>query len=205
MKLWTIQPYNVYEIINNTGIYTCNPNLSSLLEYCLEDDNFVNAYKWISKEMKKCIGNPPHNVNFPVWAWYKVNGEHKRPDMRTFGMRVFEKSVLIEIEIPDDQVLLSNFEMWHIVLNDGLYYKVNSMKNVSEEEWYAEAEKEATYYLSLSHEDQTIYKENGWKNIFSTDEIMHSKFVQATFWELKKTQIKKVWTLKGFPKNKYML
>ncbi len=196
MRLWTVQSYNVYEVLRNTGIYRCNSSLSSLLE----ENEFVNAYKWISKKMKDHIGNPPDNVTFPVWAWYKVDGQHRRPDMRTFGMRVFEKSVLMEIEIPENQVLLSDFDYWHLVLNDTLYYKASSMENISNEEWDAETDKEDAYYSTLSLEEKQAYKEKSWEKIFSID-TAHSDFVQATFWELKKEQIKKIWVLKGFQRK----
>lgn len=201
MKLWTIQPYNVYETINSTGVYRCNPNLSSLLE----EDSFVNAYNWLSKEMKKQIGNPPADIKFPVWAWYCVEGKNRRPDMRTMGMRVFEESVIMEIEIQDNKVLLSDFDHWHSVLNDDIFYKASLIRNISFEEWEIEADKEDVYYKTLSDEEKIIYKENSWKNIFSPDIVKQSAFVQATFWELKKEEIKKVWKLKGYPKNKYML
>lgn len=197
MKLWTIQPYNVYEVIKSTGIYRCKPSLSSLLEM----EEFVNAYEWLSKEMKKRIGNPPSDVKFPVWAWYKIDGKNHRPDMRTCDMRVFEKSVLMEIEIPDNQVLLSDFDLWHIVLNDMIFYKADFIPNISDEEWNLETDKEDAYYNSLSAKEKTVYKENSWKKVIYTNTDMLSDFVQATFWELKKEQIKKVWTLKGYPKK----
>lgn len=197
MRLWTVQSYNVYEVLRTTGIYRCNSDLSSLLE----EDTFVNAYEWISEKMKSQIGNPPDNVKFPVWAWYKVDGQHQRPDMRTFGMRVFQKSVLMEIEIPDNQVLLSDFDLWHIVLNDTIYYKASSIEGISYEKWDAETDKEDEYYNSLSNEEKIIYKQNSWERIIYTNTNNLSDFVQATFWELKKEQIKKIWVLKGFQKK----
>ena len=50
-------------------------------------------------------------------------GRHaKRPDMRVHGRNWGEKGtpvVLLTIEIPDNLVLLSDFDYWHCVLNDG--------------------------------------------------------------------------------------
>jgi len=201
MQLWTVQPYNVYETLTATGIYKCNPNLSSLLE----EDSFINAYKWISNEMKNRVGNPSADITFPVWAWYCVDGKNKRPDMRTMGMRVFEESVLMEIEIQDNKVLLSDFEHWHLVLNDNIFYKASLLENIPFKEWDIETDKEDVYYENLSDEEKITYKENSWKNIFSPDIVSRSAYVQATFWELKKEHIKKIWKLKGYPKNKYML
>ena len=61
------------------------------------------------------------------------------------------------------------------------------------------------YYENLSDQEKITYKENSWKNIFSPDIVSRSAYVQATFWELEKEQIKKVWKLKGYHQNKYML
>ena len=75
----------------------------------------------MAEQMKKRIGNPPDGVELPVWAWYQWEGMWKRPDMRHHG-RVSDKgvaSVLLILEVPDDKVLLSDFDYWHVVLNDG--------------------------------------------------------------------------------------
>lgn len=192
MRLWTVQPYCVYELIQRKGIYRCKPKLSELLD-CEE---FINAYEWISKQMRKRVGNPPKGVKYPVWAWYSVDGRNKRPDMRKSYMRVFEKSVLLEIEIPDVEVLLTNYDSWHIILNNGINYKANDMENISDEQWDIEVEKEEEYYKSLSDEEKIQYKESSWEKVIYTQGEVLPPYVQATFWELKRTQIKKVWILK---------
>lgn len=191
MRLWTIQPYCVYELLQKDGIYRCNSDLSPLLD----DSLFINAYEWISKQMKKIIGNPPVLTKYPVWAWYLIESENKRPDMRKCGFKVFEKSVLLEIEIPDDSVLLTDFNNWHIILNDGIKYKANS-EYLSYEEWELESQKEDEYYDSLSNEEKISYKEKSWETIICSEDTHLAEYVQATFWELKKSQIKKVWFLK---------
>lgn len=192
MKLWTVQPYNVYEIIQREGVYQCKPELSELLD-C---EKFINAYDWISKQMRKRIGNPPKGVEYPVWAWYSVEGENKRPDMRKRYMKVFEKSVLLEIEIPDTEVLLTDHMNWHIVLNDMLNYRANYAGYTSDKQWDRDVEEEEEYYKGLSYEEKISYKEKSWERVIYTKDEILPLYVQATFWELKKEQIKKVWILK---------
>jgi len=184
MRLWTVQPYCVYETLQSDGIFRCIPELSSNLIY----KDFVNAYDWLSKEMKERIGNPPEGVKYPIWAWFRVEGENKKPDMRKFAYKVSEKSVVLEIEIPDIDVLLTDYTMWHSVLNDSLNFKVNYVEDISYEEWNILSEKEL--------EGRTLYKEKSWKRVICS-QMDNYKFIQATFWELKKSQIKKVWVLKG--------
>lgn len=189
MKLWTVQPYCIYELIQKEGIYRCNLKKSEHIEL----DGFVDAYEWISNQMKKKIGNPPNEVEYPVWAWYLYEGKNKRPDMRLSGLKVTEKSVLLEIEVPDNEVLLTNFDGWHFILNDD--YFINYYNVTSDEEWEREMDKEDAFYDSLSEEEKKVYKRNSWEQIICSPETSIS-YVQATFWELKASQIKRVWILK---------
>ena len=175
MRLWTVQPYCIYELIQKDGVYRCDITKSSFAE-----DEILVAYNWLVDQMKKRIGNPPKGVEYPVWAWYLREGKNKRPDMRRSGLRVTKKSVLLEIEIPDSEVLLTDFLDWHCALNDGACYY-----GTSEEEF----EKEDAFYESLSEEEQRLYKIKSWEQIICTPETLLDR-VQATFWELKASQIK---------------
>ena len=83
--------------------------------------------------------------------------------------------VLLTIDIPDNMVLLSDFDMWHVVLNDG--YLPLYDKDDSEE----------------PSEDEKL---KSWENVFYIDVVTDCWYVpkttQATFWELKKE-----WVLKA--------
>ncbi len=141
--------------------------------------------------MKKRIGNPPKGVKYPVWDWYLYEGKNKRPNMRKSDVRVSEKSVLGEVEISDSEVLLTNEEAWHSVLNDNIYYKANNMVDISDEQWYMEAENEDKYFNSLSPEEKILYKETSWENIICLPNV-DIPYAQATFLEFKASQIKKL-------------
>ena len=97
-----------------------------------------------------------------------------------------ENYTCIEFEIPDDQVLLSDFDSWHTILNNGLF---------SDSE--AEADRKDAYYDYLSAEDQKTYKEKDWEQVFDispfeNDWTLRGDWVQATFWELRKEMIRDV-------------
>ena len=118
MILWTMQPIEVWNIIQDTGGFHCDPAKSTMLKLEL-----VEEYEWLIRQMKKRIGPPPAGVRYPVWAWYAQNGKHRKPDLRSerWGYGLGNKQyACIEFEIPDDLVLLSDFDVWHIVLNNGL-------------------------------------------------------------------------------------
>lgn len=59
MILWTIQPLEVYELIQQTGVYHCDFSRSMLFD-CREQ------YDWFDQAMKARIGDPPEGVSYPV-------------------------------------------------------------------------------------------------------------------------------------------
>lgn len=171
MKLWTIQYREAYEEMLQTGVLRANP------EY-ITDEIFRESYNWMAEQMKKRIGDPPEGVKWPVWAWYQWEGRRKRPDMRHHG-RWSDKGapiVLLTIDVPDNQVLLSDFDYWHSVLNDGdIIFPYDENAVYSKEE-----------------------RQKSWENIFdyectfSDEELPGGLSTQATMWE-----IKAEWVLKA--------
>lgn len=184
MRVWTVQPLDAYEVLMKNNILTCNP----LLSENIQDFHFGEAYNWLIKEMTSKIGPPPKGVEYPIWAWHTMNWKHKKPDLRESGyLARGQKAVLLELEIPDDQVVLSDFDAWHFVLNKWYY---SDAKN-EEESDKADAEFEA-----LPENEKQVALENSWKNIFDitpfeNDWTVKGRYVQATFWELKTEYIKK--------------
>ena len=61
MILWTIQPIAIWEMIQETGAYRCDPKRSSMPEPV-----FVEKYDWLIRQMKMRIGPPPEGVVYPV-------------------------------------------------------------------------------------------------------------------------------------------
>ena len=181
MILWTFQPAAIWDLLLTKGVYRCD---SSQI-----DPDFRDAYDWLAGKMKERIGLPPKGVEYPVWAWYIQNWKHVKPDLRRErwcygnGGKLF---ACIEIEVPDEDVLLSDFDNWHCVLNRYL---------VSETE--EEDEQQDAYCGMLSEDEKRSYMEKNWERIFDitpfeNDWTSRGKWVQAVFWELKKEQIRKV-------------
>lgn len=182
MILWTIQPTDVSALLQKNGSFRCNPDLISMPE-------FTGAYDWLTEEMRKRVGPPPDGVKYPIWAWHTWYGKRKKPDLRRMrwetGMKG-ETLVCLEIEIPDSEVLLSDYDKWHAVLNDWLICD-------SEEE----GERLYAYMETLPEEEKTAFKNKNWERVFNVspfknDGISREDFVQATFWELKKEQLRGV-------------
>jgi len=170
MILWTIQHEHAYGKMEKTGVLRADKNY-------IFSEFFEKSYLWMSNQMEKRIGHAPEGVIFPVWAWYQWEGKRKRPDMRIHGRNWGEKGtpiVLLTIDVPEDCVLLSDFDYWHCVLNDG-----DIIFPYDETAVYSEAE-----------------KRRSWENIFYIDcsfdgEEHHILTTQATLWEIKREWVKK--------------
>jgi hypothetical protein len=51
MTLWTMQSVQIWNMIQETGVYRCNPAKSSMLEL-----EFTSKYSWLIRQMEKRIG-----------------------------------------------------------------------------------------------------------------------------------------------------
>lgn len=95
------------------------------------------------------------------------------------------ENVILELEIPDDDVLLSDEENWHYVLNNWYLHDVNN----DEDKW----NEIDAWFDNLPLDKQEAIKRKPWERIFDKDNADNNwKFVQATFWELRTEQIKSV-------------
>lgn len=182
MILWTIQPIHIWNQIQAEGTYICDPTRFSMPE-------FNWAYDWLVDRMKEKIGAPPEKIVYPVWAWYKQNGKHSKPDLRRerwcYGPGD-EDFACIEVDVPDEEVVLSDFDLWSFVL-------INALISESEEE-NSLLEK---HYDGLSPEQQQAFKRQNWERIFDLTPLQNNcgtrgQWIQATFWQLKKEYIRKV-------------
>lgn len=164
MKLWTVMDENQYNKLTKDGVYTADP----------AQVMYPKAYDWLVKQMNSKIKNQD-NISYPVWAWYKASKNYK-PDLRR-SMYSAPGTVcyLLEIEIPDDEVVLSDFDYWHYVLNNWPLVD-------DPDSWPANKNPEET-----------------WGNIFNLDWTIDGEpreffdlgqLIQATFWKLELSQVK---------------
>ena len=139
--------------------------------------------------MIKRIGDKPTGVEYPVWAWYQWEGERKKPDLRSErwgnGWKG-DRFACMEIDIPEQDVLLSDFDLWSIMLNNGLLSET--------EEESIELEKK---YNLLSEQKKWEMKSKNWEGVFDLSPlengwIIRGDSIQATFWELRIDQIRSV-------------
>jgi len=181
MILWTIQPERVFRLIYKRGVYRCDLSKSGM------EDFADPQYDWLVSQMKKRIGPPPEGVKYPVWAWHQWRKGRKKPDLRWERWYCWPRGAKfyrLEIEIHDDKVLLHDFDEWGIILNNGLLAD-------SEEE----SDKLDKIYDSLSPEEKNEFRAKNWERVFdltpvNNDWMTRGENIQATFWELRKEQIR---------------
>ena len=115
MKVFTVQPLEVLDIIEKKGYFTCEKAKSENYK------DFYDAYNWLAKEMIRRKIYPVENNTLPVWCWYLYDGKNKL-DLRHSGLGTpKEKQVCLELEIQENKILLSDYGAWHFVLNNSWY------------------------------------------------------------------------------------
>ena len=186
MLLWTIQPEEIWDILRKKGVYRCDPDRCGFLQMEKYKPQFGPAYDWLVHQMEKRIGEKPKGVRFPVWAWYQFAGKHdadlrkERWEHGTEG----EHMVCLNIEVPDEQVLLSDFHLWHYVLNRWA---------ISDSEEEANRFDEYLEHIEKDKADAFLHK--NWERIFDiapfrNEWTSRGDDIQATFWELKRENVK---------------
>lgn len=176
LKLWTVRPRSDFFLLQEQGFFRTDRRFVY--------DFFLKAYDWMAEQLKKKTPSPK-GADLPVWAWYRYGGLNQaKPDLRRNAhLKRGEKGVRIEFEVPENLVLLSNFDAWHAVLNDWCF----SINN-EEYDYYKKMEK--TCPKAVFNE----MKWQSWLKIFDLNLLddPSTDGVQAVLWELKIEWVKKV-------------
>jgi len=177
--LWTIQSEAAFDVFQKTDVLRADPN------HLILDGEFQDAYDWMASQMHQRIGPAPAGVQYPVWAWYQWEGKRKRRDLRHAGYaKRGTPMVQITFEADTRDFLLSDFDNWHIIL-------ANHYIADSEQDWddfYANNSNSRTNEIIASWDkvfDLNRYNSN-W------DHEPNICTVQATLWEIRMSQVKKV-------------
>lgn len=190
MILWTIQTEQAWREFKTSGV------LRSTSDRIMEE-SFASPYEWIVRQMKERIGPPPIPQAYPVWAWLQwENARRAKPDLRAAGhLRKGERGVRIEFECLDSAVLLSDFELWHYVLN---YWYLPKSK-AEGDKFEAQLGKQGLSFFKTKPLPNRKYHEKivaSWDKIFdldwTEDELASpksEKSIQATIWEVTAEQV----------------
>ena len=186
--------------VEGSAVERPNPGKGSLRRQafppCLQVDEGPNAFE---------AGVATLLDSFPLWAWYQwQSASKKRPDLRfSAHLPSGETGVLIEFLAEADEVLLSDFELWHYVLN--YLYLPSSTRDEARFD-SALASFAANTPSEVANRHRAFHQDvrESWDRIFDTRwsqrDIASSftrKTIQATLWRLNRKQVRNWATFKA--------
>lgn len=170
LRLWTIQPRNVWDDLQRQGTLRIDPQNASFSHDLREE------YDWMREQMRLRL--PDYGGHYPWWAY-----EHK-PHLRScrFGPGAW---VRIELAVPAERVLLSAYGDWHYVLNKWYLPHATAMDESERESaaWDEELQSQgldSRARLSLPDPWRSRMIAS-WDRIFDVDELRATNTIQACF------------------------
>ena len=194
MKVYTIQRVAFYEELMRDGIVYCN-----LESHWCQDCRV--QYDWMANQMRKRIGEPPFpEIKYPVWVWLQYNSRKDPvPPMSPKDIHPEEnEAVMLELEVPDDEVLLSDLDLWLLPLNSWSISGKREDKLLYKE--LGEYENTHGKCYQMHEYPPTIRQKilDSWERVFDLD--IHDRYIatskrqnrsiQGTIWYLREEWIK---------------
>lgn len=85
------------------------------------DPSFRQPYLWMIQQMEQRLPVPRPPGAHPLWVWYRWDGvDRAEPDLAEPHGAPGDELVLIELDVPAEHTLLSDFSLWHVPLNNFL-------------------------------------------------------------------------------------
>lgn len=129
---WSIQKKKAWEHMQKTGFIESSPEF-------IDHEWMGDAYQWMMEQMKKRL--PHYRGEVPIWLW------PNRPDMRHSAHDAKGTEIVrLTIRLPEEKVLLSDFDGWHSVINNS---------------FLSDTEFEFDYWKEIG-----LSKEESWERIF---------------------------------------
>ena len=194
MRVYTIQTTGFYEELLQSGVVYCNQESETCKDCKMQ-------YDWMAEQMRKRIGEPPlPDIKYPVWVWRQYNS--KKDPMPPMSPKEIpsgqENAVMLELEVPDDAVLLSDLDLWILPLN---HWAINNRRedNLLYKE-LGEYEKTHGKCYAMHEYPEEIRRKifDSWERVFDLniyDPYMitskpQNRSIQGTIWLLRKEWLK---------------
>lgn len=188
MKIWTLQDCAILDDLQTQG-FACCDRQSALC------DDFRFAYDWMVEQMKLRIGEPPlESIRYPLWGWaqYTSRKSPKPPYSPALLDSDKDRSVFIEADVPDGEVLLSDFMRWNTILS-GWYLLRN--RELERRMVRFAAQNDCGYDFNAYPEALREEIMESWRWVFDFgmrekgSAHKRNRAIQATFWRLKREYI----------------
>lgn len=188
VRIVSFQDPRILSEINANGFAVCH-----VPKMAVADEVYMDAYNWMVGKMKKRIGSPKINgVEYPIWGWANHGNRKKEIKPYEFDSNLDELAV-INMDIPENELLLSDFDLWHYVLNKSSIYPHNSSLGKLKRE----AKKYGYRFWDFPIGLQNRVMES-WELIFDLNKRLklwpqkQNRWIQATFWQIKREWIRDV-------------
>lgn len=189
IRCWIIVPKEVVNGMEAVETMTCPINLAD------DDPQFVAAYDWIRSVMNQS-GLPQPSANLtPWWCWVQRDCEQPMPYADDLDAMPPESCVL-EMQIPQSELLLSCHGQWHMVLN--FSYIQDSPEDDADFDAQVQAQGATLFQRPYPGALQTRL-EQSWLEIFELDKLfgeldvdINRRSVQGCFWTLHRRYITRI-------------
>lgn len=196
MELYTFITKEEYNILLKDKVLYCDTKKATMPN---EEECFKKAYDYMADKLehkysKKNIKNAPKNLIYPRWAFYQWESETDL--IHSANKSLFEDfngKVLLKLNVPKEQVLLSDYDNWHYCLNG--WYLPKDERDL--DNWFYICEianlKIADILFNKSNSIYVKYLQkriyNSWRNIFNLNYPNmvcdgDLKSTQAVFWKI---------------------
>lgn len=176
MLLYTNQPLSVWHQIQLFGHYYANPNNTDVMSNL--DPSWHKAYNYMTLQLERHIKRP-RPATIPIW-WWPVT-----PSRFSELRRLSSDTVVIIADIPFNQYLASNFELWHYALNR--FYLHDNLYE-SEQSW----EKIESHFQTLSQTKQRHLMIQSWHRMFIDFDPINQLNTQFVTWDIDYHQVQAV-------------
>lgn len=154
MKVWAVINKNQKDFLEKNKVLY--PLKKEIKKYW-EGTTFLDSYNWLKEQLE--IKGLNLKYNYPFWVWIE------RPDFREYRKEIPKGGslFLLELDIPKEEIIISNFGAWHMVLN-GIYCPKNTSdyKMIEKDKKLSEA-----YFWDKEIENNLKSKiKESWNNIF---------------------------------------
>ena len=177
MKLWTVQPIDVYNQVMSADGYSMNLDHPGAW-----GGEYKEAYAWLrDKAVERGLVD---NGRGMIWSWYRRGGGRRKPDVRTLRKTnsCGQELCCMTVEVPDDQVLLLNSEQWLLRMQDMAC--ITAEEEAMDDDEFV---KRMDELYALPEDEQRRYRESTWDLIFDTT---GSTSVEAVFFGLDRSMVK---------------
>jgi len=108
MTLWTIQSIAAWKILQREQVLFADQRYS--------EDLFLDAYRWMAKQMERRIESEPEITSLPLWAWYQWEVKDVNPIYA--GVLIYPKANAVYESNSSNQTkeFAIRFDLWHYVL-----------------------------------------------------------------------------------------